>query len=93
MTLQEIESKILEYQTMKENAISKMNELVDFVEFKRSQNATDSVEVQNINDTINGLKGIINLADREIEKLEEMKKSYCEKRAERSKLWSNFYGY
>ena len=57
------------------------------------QNGTDSVEVQNITDTIKALRSYKNDCDNEIAKLENMKLSMCQKKSMRSKLKSDFYGY
>lgn len=92
-TLQEIEEKIKEYTETKEKIETKLKSLLENLEFKRMQNGTDSVEVQNITDTIKALRSYKNDCDEEIAKLENMKLSLCEKKKLRSKLRSDFYGY
>ena len=92
-TLQEIEEKIKEYTETKEKIETKLKSLLENLEFKRMQNGTDSVEVQNITDTIKALRSYKNDCDNEIAKLENMKLSMCQKKALRSKLKSDFYGY
>ena len=92
-TLQEIEEKIKEYTETKEKIETKLKSLLENLEFKRMQNGTDSVEVQNITDTIKALRSYKNDCDEEIAKLENMKLSLCEKEKLRSKLRSDFYGY
>lgn len=92
-TLQEIEEKIKEYTETKEKIETKLKSLLENLEFKRMQNGTDSVEVQNITDTIKALRSYKNDCDEEIVKLENMKLSLCEKKKLRSKLRSDFYGY
>ena len=81
-TLQEIDEKIKEYTETKEKIETKLKSLLENLEFKRMQNGTDSVEVQNITDTIKALRSYKNDCDNEIAKLENM-----------SKLKSDFYGY
>lgn len=93
LTLQEIEEKIKEYSETKDRIEDKLKSLIENFEFKRMQNGTDSVEVQNISDTINTLRLYKNDCEQEIKKLEDMKKSLCEKKVYRSKLRSDFYGY
>ena len=56
LTLQEINSKIQEQEEMKKRIEEKISSLLETIEFKRMQNGTDSVEVQNITDTINTCK-------------------------------------
>ena len=92
-TLQEIDEKIKEYTETKEKIETKLKSLLENLEFKRMQNGTDSVEVQNITDTIKALRSYKNDCDNEIAKLENMKLSMCHKKALRSKLKSDFYGY
>lgn len=92
-TLQEIDEKIKEYTETKEKIETKLKSLLENLEFKRMQNGTDSVEVQNITDTIKALRSYKNDCDNEIAKLENMKLSMCQKKAMRSKLKSDFYGY
>ena len=92
-TLQEIDEKIKEYTETKEKIETKLKSLLENLEFKRMQNGTDSVEVQNITDTIKALRSYKNDCDNEIAKLENMKLSICQKKALRSKLKSGFYGY
>lgn len=92
-TLQEIDEKIKEYTETKEKIETKLKSLLENLEFKRMQNGTDSVEVQNIIDTIKALRSYKNDCDNEIAKLENMKLSMCQKKAMRSKLKSDFYGY
>lgn len=92
-TLQEIDEKIKEYTETKEKIETKLKSLLENLEFKRMQNGTDSVEVQNITDTIKALRSYKNDCDNEIAKLENMKLSMCQKKAIRSKLRSDFYGY
>ena len=92
-TLQEIDEKIKEYTETKEKIETKLKSLLENLEFKRMQNGTDSVEVQNITDTIKALRSYKNDCDEEIAKLENMKLSLCEKKKLRSKLRSDFYGY
>lgn len=92
-TLQEIDEKIKEYTETKEKIETKLKSLLENLEFKRMQNGTDSVEVQNITDTIKALRSYKNDCDNEIAKLENMKLSICQKKALRSKLKSDFYGY
>ena len=92
-TLQEIDEKIKEYIETKEKIETKLKSLLENLEFKRMQNGTDSVEVQNITDTIKALRSYKNDCDNEIAKLENMKLSMCQKKALRSKLKSDFYGY
>ena len=92
-TLQEIEEKIKEYTETKKKIETKLKSLLENLEFKRMQNGTDSVEVQNITDTIKALRSYKNDCDNEIAKLENMKLSMCQKKALRSKLKSDFYGY
>lgn len=92
-TLQEIDEKIKEYTETKEKIETKLKSLLENLEFKRMQNGTDNVEVQNITDTIKALRSYKNDCDNEIAKLENMKLSMCQKKAMRSKLKSDFYGY
>ena len=92
-TLQEIDEKIKEYTETKEKIETKLKSLLENLEFKRMQNGTDSVEVQNITDTIKALRSYKNDCDNEIAKLENMKLSICQKKSMRSKLKSDFYGY
>ena len=92
-TLQEIEEKIKEYTETKEKIETKLKSLLENLEFKKMQNGTDSVEVQNITDTIKALRSYKNDCDNEIAKLENMKLSMCQKKSMRSKLKSDFYGY
>lgn len=92
-TLQEIDEKIKEYTETKEKIETKLKSLLENLEFKRMQNGTDSVEVQNITDTIKALRSYKNDCDNEIAKLENMKLSMCQKKSMRSKLKSDFYGY
>ena len=92
-TLQEIDEKIKEYTETKEKIETKLKSLLENLEFKKMQNGTDSVEVQNITDTIKALRSYKNDCDNEIAKLENMKLSLCEKKKLRSKLRSDFYGY
>lgn len=92
-TLQEIDEKIKEYTETKEKIETKLKSLLENLEFKRMQNGTDSVEVQNITDTIKALRSYKNDCDNEIAKLENMKLSMCQKKSMRSKLRSDFYGY
>lgn len=92
-TLQEIDEKIKEYTETKEKIETKLKSLLENLEFKRMQNGTDSIEVQNITDTIKALRSYKNDCDIEIDKLESMKLSMCQKKALRSKLRSDFYGY
>lgn len=92
-TLQEIDEKIKEYTETKEKIETKLKSLLENLEFKRMQNGTDSVEVQNITDTIKALRSYKNDCDNEIAKLENMKLSLCQKKSMRSKLRSDFYGY
>lgn len=92
-TLQEIDEKIKEYTETKEKIETKLKSLLENLEFKRMQNGTDSVEVQNITDTIKALRSYKNDCDNEIAKLENMKLSMCQKKSTRSKLRSDFYGY
>ena len=93
MTLQEIDDKILEYRNTRDSIEKKILSLVENLEFKRMQNGTDSIEVQNISDTINTLRLMKTDCDIEIDKLDKMKMSCCEKKKQRSLLRSNFYGY
>ena len=92
-TLQEIDEKIKEYTETKEKIETKLKNLLENLEFKRMQNGTDSIEVQNITDTIKALRSYKNDCDNEIAKLENMKLSMCQKKSMRSKLKSDFYGY
>ena len=92
-TLQEIDEKIKEYTETKEKIETKLKSLLENLEFKKMQNGTDSVEVQNITDTIKALRSYKNDCDNEIAKLENMKLSMCQKKSMRSKLKSDFYGY
>ena len=46
-TLQEIDEKIKEYTETKEKIETKLKSLLENLEFKKMQNGTDSVEVQN----------------------------------------------
>lgn len=92
-TLQEIDEKIKEYTETKEKIETKLKSLLENLEFKKMQNGTDSVEVQNITDTIKALRSYKNDCDNEIAKLENMKVSMCQKKSMRSKLKSDFYGY
>ena len=91
--LQEIDEKIKEYTETKVKIEIKLKSLLENLEFKRMQNGTDSVEVQNITDTIKALRSYKNDCDNEIAKLENMKLSMCQKKSMRSKLKSDFYGY
>ena len=92
-TLQEIDEKIKEYTETKVKIETKLKSLLENLEFKRMQNGTDSIEVQNITDTIKALRSYKNDCDNEIAKLENMKLSMCQKKSMRSKLKSDFYGY
>lgn len=92
-TLQEIDEKIKEYTETKEKIETKLKSLLENPEFKKMQNGTDSVEVQDINNLIEALRIYKNDCDNEIAKLENMKLSICQKKSMRSKLKSDFYGY
>ena len=46
LTLQEINNKIQEQEEMKKRIEEKISSLLETIEFKRMQNGTDSVEVQ-----------------------------------------------
>ena len=92
-TLQEIDEKIKEYTETKEKIETKLKSLLENLEFKRMQNGTDSVEVQDINNLIEALRIYKNDCDNEIAKLENMKLSICQKKSMRSELKSDFYGY
>ena len=92
-TLQEIDEKIKEYTETKEKIETKLKSLLENLEFKKMQNGTDSVEVQDITGTIKALISYKNDCDNEIAKLENMKLSMCQKKSMRSKLKSDFYGY
>ena len=92
-TLQEIDEKIKEYTETREKIETKLKSLLENPEFKKMQNGTDSVEVQDITDTIEALISYKNDCDNEIAKLENMKLSICQKKSMRSKLKSDFYGY
>ena len=93
MTLQEIEKKISQYKETKEKIEQKLLSQLENIEFKKMQNGNDSVEVQNISDTINTLRLYKNDCEEEIRRLENLKLSYCEKRKKKSSLKSDFYGY
>ena len=92
-TLQEIEDNIKKYTELKKKVEEKISNLIENFEFKRMQNGTDSVEVQNITDTINALRLMKRDCEDEISKFEELKLTKCEKKSLRSKLTSDFYGY
>ena len=92
-TLQEIEDNIKKYTELKKKIEEKISKLIENFEFKRMQNGTDSVEVQNITDTINALRLMKRDCEDEISKFEELKLTKCEKKSLRSKLTSDFYGY
>lgn len=89
----EIDNKIKEYRDLKQSLEKKLKEQIEVMEFKKSQNGNDMVEVQNIGDIISNLLKMIDRCDLEIDKYERMKLSCCEKKVERSLLRSNFYGY
>lgn len=93
LTLQEIDDKIQEQKELRKRIEEKISNLLEVIELKRMQNGTDTVEVQNIADIINTLRLMRRDCIDEINSLEELKKSRCEKRRERSKLVSDFYGY
>ncbi|MBP6281962.1 MAG: hypothetical protein KA384_07945 [Leptotrichiaceae bacterium] len=93
MTLQEIEEKISQYKETKEKIEQKLLSQLENIEFKKMQNGNDSVEVQNISDTINTLRLYKNDCEEEIRRLENLKLSHCEKRKKKSSLKSDFYGY
>lgn len=93
LTLQEINDKIKYYQDLKEQIEVKLKVLIENAEFKSMQNGTDNVEVQDILNVIKSLTMFKTDCDNEIVKLEQMKLSFCEKVAKRSKLRSDFYGY
>ena len=92
-TLQEIEDNIKKYTELKKKIEEKISNLIENFEFKRMQNGNDSIEVQNITDTINTLRLMKRDCEDEISKFEELKLSRCEKKNLRSKLKSDFYGY
>lgn len=93
LTLQEIDNKIQEQKELRKRIEEKISNLLEVIELKRMQNGTDTVEIQNITDIINTLRLMRRDCIDEINSLEELKKSRCEKRRERSKLVSDFYGY
>ena len=93
LTLQEIDNKIQEQRELRKRIEEKISSLLEVIELKRMQNGTDTVEIQNITDIINTLRLMRRECIDEINSLEELKKSRCEKRRERSKLVSDFYGY
>ena len=93
LTLQEIDNKIQEQRELRKRIEEKISSLLEVIELKRMQNGTDTVEIQNITDIINTLRLMRRDCIDEINSLEELKKSRCEKRRERSKLVSDFYGY
>lgn len=93
LTLQEINDKIQEQKELRKRIEEKISNLLEVIELKRMQNGTDNVEVQNISDIINTLRLMRRDCIDEINSLEELKKSRCEKRREGSKLVSDFYGY
>lgn len=92
-TLQEIEDNIKKYTELKKKIEEKISNLIENFEFKRMQNGNDSIEVQNITDTINTLRLMKRDCEDEISKFEELKLTKCEKKSLRSKLTSDFYGY
>lgn len=92
-TLQEIEDNIKKYTELKKKIEEKISNLIENFEFKRMQNGNDSIEVQNITDTINTLRLMKRDCEDEISKFEELKFTKCEKKSLRSKLTSDFYGY
>ena len=92
-TLQEIEDNIKKYTELKKKIEEKISNLIENFEFKRMQNGNDSIEVQNITDTINTLRLMKRDCEDEISKFEELKLTKCEKKNLRSKLTSDFYGY
>jgi len=93
ITLVEIDENIEKYRKMKSDAEKTMADKIEFIEFKRSQNGVDSVEVQNINEVIQNLQSIIQYCNNEIEYYQRLKLSCCERKVMSSKLRSNFYGY
>lgn len=93
LTLQEIDDKIQEQKELRKRIEEKISNLLEVIELKRMQNGTDTVEIQNITDIINTLRLMRRDCIDEINSLEELKKSSCDKRKERSKLVSDFYGY
>lgn len=92
-TLQEIEDNIKKYTELKKKTEEKISKLIENPEFKRMQNGVDSVETHDIKNVYETLKMIINDCDTEIDRLNRLKLTTCEKKGQRSKLWSNFYGY
>ena len=93
LTLQEIEDNIKKYTELKKKIEEKISNLIENFEFKRMQTGNDSIEVQNITDTINTLRLMKRDCEDEISKFEELKLTKCEKKNLRSKLTSDFYGY
>lgn len=92
-TLQEIEDNIKKYTELKKKVEEKISNLIENFELKRMQNGNDSVEVQDIGNTINALILLKREYEDEISRFEELKLSRCEKKSLRSKLTSDFYGY
>lgn len=93
MTLAEIEERIVKLKATRDLAEEKLNKQLENIEFKRSQNGTDSVEMQNIDSIMEQLRKTISDCNTEIELLERQKLSLCERKKERHKLWSLMYGY
>lgn len=93
MTIEEIDKKILENNSVIEQIDEKLKSLIKNADFKRMQNGTDDVETQNIKDVMETLRGYKNDLLEDNSRLEKMKLSCCELKKYQSKLESKFYGY
>lgn len=93
MTIEEIDKKILENNSVIEQIDEKLKSLIGNSDFKRMQNGTDNVETQNIKDVMETLRSYKNDLLEDNSRLEKMKLSCCELKKHQSKLTSKFYGY
>ena len=93
MTVEEIDKKILENNSVIEQIDEKLKSLIGNSDFKSMQNGTDRVESQNIKELMETLRSYKNNLLEDNSRLEKMKLSCCELKKHQSKLTSKFYGY
>lgn len=93
MTVEEIDKKILENNSVIEQIDEKLKSLIKNSDFKSMQNGTDRVESQNIKELMETLRSYKNDLLEDNSRLEKMKLSCCELKKHQSKLTSKFYGY
>ena len=93
MTVEEIDKKILENNSVIEQIDEKLKSLIGNSDFKSMQNGTDRVESQNIKELMETLRSYKNDLLEDNSRLEKMKLSCCELKKHQSKLTSKFYGY